>query len=154
MQLKQIKEKLEQHPKMKHYVLYLFFGILTVIVSIVSLWLLRIFFPQLDKNLANMVSIVIAVLFAYITNRRYVFSSREENRWKEFGKFCASRAVSAVFEVVFFWILTSWFPTGTMYELFAKGICTVFVSILNYFLSRFFVFGKQKKEEERKNQDD
>lgn len=139
-----LKELLKDKEKMKHYIIYFVFGVLTTIVSFGSFWLIREFVPALDENIANMISIFLAIVFAYFTNRTYVFKSKEDNILKEFFKFLLSRASSFIFEMVSFWLLTTFAPFSEMLD---KLICSFFVIIINYVISRFFVFKKGVENE-------
>ncbi len=137
----------ENERGLKHYVTYLIFGILTTTISIGTFWLFRTLCPSLDENISNMLSITIAIIFAYYTNRKYVFESNVENKEKdkEFIKFFISREISFVLEVVLFWAINKYTKID---ELIIKTFCTGLIIILNYILSRFFVF---RKNNEKKN---
>ena len=126
--------------KKRELVVYLIFGGLTTLVSIGSLWLLLILFPQTDKNILNAFSIIIAVLFAYVTNRTYVFKSTSKNILQESLKFFGSRAFSAGLEMIFFYVLETLLKVDAM---ISKIIVTVVVIIVNYFTSKFIVFKKK-----------
>lgn len=151
---------------------YVLFGILTTIVSIASyaafLWLFKKFgwftgnplvlaelmekhiwlkhVPKLSESLsifvANILSWVCAVAFAYVTNKLYVFESKS---WKagvvakELPAFVGSRVFSLVAETLTILILISVLSTN---EILAKVIGQVLVLILNYILSKIFVFKK------------
>ena len=137
--MEKIKALLADKEKLRHYIIYFVFGVLTTIVSFGSFWVIRRFIPDLDENIANMISIFLAIVFAYFTNRTYVFKSKEDNILKEFSKFLLSRASSFIFETVTFWLLTTFAP---FHEMIDKLICSFFVMIINYVISRFFVFKK------------
>lgn len=138
-------EKFIKNKKTIHYVTYIFFGILTTIVSFGSFWIIKKIFMNMDATVAQAISVLIAIIFAYFTNRKYVFNSIERNKLKEFGKFLLSRAASFVFETFSFWFLIEFtylgkFQNNDVGELVAKFICSFFVMIINYFFSRFMVF--------------
>ena len=138
--MKIYEELLSRKEKVKHYLVYFLFGVLSTMVSFGSLWAFRTFLPTVEKNTANTISIIIAILFAYIVNRIFVFKSKEKNIMKEFFKFALSRGFSFLFEVFFFWLLTFLLPNSTFYELVAKLVCTFCVMILNYIFSKCVVF--------------
>lgn len=123
----------------KHIILYFIFGVITTLVSWGSFYLLRHFVPVIEENIANIISIVLAVITAYITNRRYVFKSVEKNILKEFLAFCSSRAVTMLLEALIFFVFATVldFP-----EMVVKIGESVIIMILNYFFSKFFVFKK------------
>ena len=56
----------------KEVILYLVFGVLTTLVNLVSFYVLNKFVGW-NENLANIVAIVLAVLFEYVTNKDLVF---------------------------------------------------------------------------------
>lgn len=135
-------EKLRNRAYLLHIIKYLIFGILTFIVSILSFWLLlnsRIF----DENICNFISIVLAILFAYVVNRKFVFESKEKNILKEFSKFVLGRIVSMIFEVVAFYILVTCLSLN---EMLVKIMVSFIVIILNYFFSKLLVFRDTKEE--------
>lgn len=144
---------LKDKEKMKHYITYFIVGVLTTLVSYLSFWLIREFLPIIEKNIANMISIILAIIFAYFANRIFVFKSTEKNMIKEFGKFALGRASSFVYETVSFWIFTTFLPI--IPEMIVKVANSVIVMIINYVISRVFVFKykdtKSKKEEASDN---
>ena len=140
-----IKELLKDKEKIKHYVSYLIVGVLTTVVSWGSFWLLRRFVPTLNENIANIISIILAIIFAYFTNRIYVFKSTEINMIKEFSKFVLSRLSSMVFETGVFWLINEFTHID---EMINKIICSFFVIIINYVVSRFFVFNKKTEDKQ------
>ncbi|MBQ9279910.1 MAG: GtrA family protein [Clostridia bacterium] len=135
--IEKIKKLVHDKEKMMHYIRYLVVGVLTTVVSWGSFWILRHLVPALEENIANMISIALAIIFAYFTNRNYVFRSTETNKWKEFFKFLLSRLSSFLFEAGGFWLLNTFTPVD---EMINKIICSFFVIIINYVISKFFVF--------------
>lgn len=118
---------------------YLFFGGLTFIVSMVSY---AVFLKLLHDNalIANVFSWIFAVLFAYITNRIWVFQSENHGLpmiIKEMVSFFGGRIVTLIMEEVVLWIGISLFG---MNAIAIKVIAQVLVVIGNYFISKFFVF--------------
>ena len=118
---------------------YLFFGGITVLVNLVTYWSCRNILT-LHVNSANIISIIVAVLFAFFTNSKYVFTSSEKGMdyLKEFGKFISARAVTMVIEVFGVILLMKLFQD----DMIAKFLTQFIVIILNYVLSRFLVFKK------------
>ena len=127
-------------------IMYLFFGVVTSAINWGSFYLLRRYAPFIEENIANIISIILAVIVAYITNRAYVFHSKEKNILKEFLVFCSGRAFTMVVEELIFFIFASKLGFN---EMIIKIIATIIVVILNFFISKFFVF--KKKEEWIKN---
>ena len=126
----------------KEVILYLVFGVLTTLVNLVSFYVLNKFVGW-NENLANIVAIVLAVLFAYVTNKDLVFHSEAKNikeKFLEFCKFIAGRVFTMVVEFVGCWIL---FKTAIP-AMISKLAVTVIVIILNFFISKFFAFKPKK----------
>ena len=126
----------------KHIITYLAFGIITTLVSWGSFWIMRKYIPMLNENIANIISIILAVIVAYVTNRKYVFSSTEKNIVKEFVAFCSGRVVSMIFETITFWLFATILGIN---EMIVKVGVSIIVVILNYIISKIFVF-KSRKE--------
>ena len=127
-------------------VLYIFFGVLTTIVNIGSFAIITSCF-KLEENISNAIAIILAVLFAYFTNKDLVFHSEAKNlkeKTIEFFKFIAGRAFTMVVEFVGGFLL---FPLchTSIQKTIMKLFVTVIVIILNFFISKFFAFRKFKK---------
>ena len=135
---------LKDKEKLREIIVYGIFGVLTTLVSFVSLYILKKIFVNVDSNILNTISIIIAIIFAYFTNRKFVFKSKEKNMLKEFLKFAGGRAFSALFEVVMFFIFYTLLQIN---EMISKAIISVFVIILNYITSKVFVFKSKNRQE-------
>ena len=123
----------------KETFLYLIFGILTTIINIVSFFLFNKLF---DYKLSNIIAFILAIIFAYITNKKYVFESKKEEKIeiiKEFIFFIGSRLFTFIIDM----LLMILFIEGLfMNVLISKIIVNVVVIILNYILSKKLVFKK------------
>lgn len=129
------------YEKHREGLLYLFFGVLTTAVSWGSFYLLY-YVASLDELTANLLSWCAAVTFAFATNRIFVFAAKG-NLLREALSFLASRLTTLLFEEG--WILL--FVTLLSFEaMWVKIAGNVFVLILNYLLSKFFVFKKDKND--------
>lgn len=130
----------------KEIVNYLIIGVLTTVVSLVSFYLVRIFVftndSQFDIQLANVISWVLAVLFAFVTNKKYVFESKSTGYQKflEMIKFYVSRLTTLGIEMFVMWLLTSPLKLNDM---ISKIIVQFIIVILNYVFSKLFVFKKK-----------
>lgn len=123
----------------KEVIFYGIFGVFTTLVNIGSFYVMTNFI-YLEENLANAIAIILAVLFAYFTNRKLVFNSTAstfQEKLKEFGKFMIGRAFTMVVEFVGFFLM---FNVLHIQELVSKVFMTVLVIILNFFISKFFAF--------------
>lgn len=122
----------------KEVILYAVFGIFTTVVNLVSFFVMNSIFKW-NENLSNFIAIVLAVLFAYITNKDLVFHSQAKTRKEkvnEFLKFILGRAFTMVIEFLGGWLL---FMTPIP-KMVSKLIVTVVVVILNFFISKLFAF--------------
>lgn len=130
----------------KEIVNYLIIGVLTTVVSLVSFYLVRIFVftndSQFDIQFANVISWVLAVLFAFVTNKKYVFESKSTGYQKflEMIKFYVSRLTTLGIEMFVMWLLTSPLKVDDM---ISKIIVQFIIVILNYVFSKLFVFKKK-----------
>ena len=77
----------ELYKKYKEIINYLIFGVLTTLVSLVVYYasVLTFLNPEnsIQLQIANILSWIAGVTFAYFTNRKYVFESKEKNKLKE-----------------------------------------------------------------------
>ncbi len=128
---------------------YLIFGGLTTLMNLVC-YALAVGPLGMEVTPGNLLSWFVAVTFAFVTNKQWVFASKS---WafplwlKEAGAFYAGRIFSGLVELgglpLLMWL-------GLDQTLFgidgfaAKIVVTVVVIILNYFLSKFIAFRKKK----------
>ena len=118
---------------------YLFFGGLTTLVNIVVFGILE--GPLgFDYKISNFFSVAIAICFAFVVNKLYVFQSKSKtfgDTVQEFIKFVLGRLVTMVVEVggVPFCVELLGQP-----KMVAKIETQVIVVIVNYFISKLFVF--------------
>ena len=130
--------------KYKEIINYLIFGFLTTVVSLMSYYLLTITLLDANKGLelqiANILSWCIGVLFAYFTNRKYVFSSNNMEKTKEFFKFISSRLLTLILDMSIMFIFVSCLKYS---DQVMKLISQIIVIICNYILSKVIVFKKE-----------
>ena len=122
---------------------YIFWGGCTTLVNLVSFYLMRI--AGLPLMAANIISIILAILFAYVVNSRFVFHDSCEtlkDHIQPFVKFISARLVTIVIEVGGVWLLA---VVMGFHDMVAK-FCTQFlVLVLNYIFSKFLIFTTGKK---------
>ena len=122
---------------------YIFWGGCTTLVNLVSFYLMRI--AGLPLMAANIISIILATLFAYVVNSRFVFHDSCEtlkDHIQPFVKFISARLVTMVIEVGGVWLLA---VVMGFHDMVAK-FCTQFlVLVLNYIFSKFLIFTTGKK---------
>lgn len=138
-------KKLVRKVLTKEVILYGIFGVLTTIINLGSFYIMSTILKW-NENLSNIIAIILAVLFAYITNKDLVFHSKAEStkeRLIEFFKFILGRTFTMIIEFLGGLIL---FETAIPIMI-SKCCITVVVIILNFFISKFFAF---KSKESRK----
>lgn len=122
---------------------YIFWGGCTTLVNLMSFYLMRI--AGLPLMAANIISIILAILFAYVVNSRFVFHDSCEtlkDHIQPFVKFISARLVTMVIEVGGVWLLA---VVMGFHDMVAK-FCTQFlVLVLNYIFSKFLIFTTGKK---------
>ncbi len=126
------------YKKYKEIINYLIFGGLTTVVSIVTYALFAKVF-NIDYLISNVLSWVLAVLFAYITNKIFVFESKSKKNVKEITSFFFFRIISLVIEMIILYIFVDMLHID---DLITKIIAQVIVIVANYVFSKVFVFKK------------
>ncbi|MDO4415323.1 MAG: GtrA family protein [Erysipelotrichaceae bacterium] len=128
--------------KNRSVILYIIFGVLTTLVNIVSYWLLTRWLKQ-SVNTATVVAWILSVLFAYITNRTWVFDSKaiQPNEViREIVSFFLARLSTGLLD----WLIMFVFVTKlSLPDMPVKIASNILVIVLNYVLSRFLVFKKR-----------
>ena len=115
---------------------YVVFGVLTTLVNIVVYF---VFAHLLGVNylISNVVAWFLSVLFAYVTNRRWVFESKSENILKECGLFFGGRLFSGMVDTGLMWLFID---VLTLNDGISKIVIQVIVVVLNYVISKLVVF--------------
>ena len=122
---------------------YVFFGGCTTMVNLISFYILRKL--GINLNPANVISIILAILFAYVVNSRFVFQDKCDTlkeHIRPFCKFISARLVTMFIEVAGVWLLVE---VLGMNDMVGKFLTQFIVLILNYIFSKFFVFTTGKK---------
>jgi len=132
--------------KIFEIVRYLIVGVLTTLVSLVVYYGLTytILHPDngFELQIANVISWILSVIFAYFANRIFVFKSKNENRWKEATSFVGSRVITLIMDMTFMFVLVTLFKIN---DKLVKLFSQVIVIVVNYIFSKLFVFNKEKK---------
>ena len=142
-------------------VAYLVFGVLTTLVNFAVFWLMDDWFGSETKAvvmLNNAVAFVAAVLFAYVTNKLFVFESKSwsaKTLLREVPAFFGARLVSfGIEELLLLFSLSVVHAGNYILRLgglsiggvkVAKVLISVVTVILNYFFSKLFIFKKEEK---------
>ena len=139
------KKCLSVYHRYREQINYLVVGGLTTVVSLASYWLCVNTFLDpanpLQLQASNVISWICAVTFAYFTNRRYVFFSREQNRLKEAGKFFLSRITTLLMEMG---VMALGVSVLGINDKAVKLGAQVLIIIANYVLSKLLVFRKKE----------
>ena len=125
--------------KYKQTILYLIFGVLSTIVNILT-------YAFCTRNLnielliSNWIAWIVAVLFAYITNKFFVFESKKINikfLIKELSSFVSCRLLSGIIEMILMYTMIS---LMSLNDFIVKIITNVVVVILNFIFSKLIIF--------------
>lgn len=139
MKLNQIRALIRKHYDI---LAYLFFGVLTTLVNYI------VYLPcynllHFSAAVSNVIAWVAAVVFAYLTNKPFVFKSYD---WSartvipELTKFVGSRIVSGALETAIIFVTVDWLCwNGNIMKL----VTSVLVVVINYIASKLLVFKKQ-----------
>lgn len=125
----------------KETILYIIFGVLTTIVNLISYYLFSNII-SINYLISNTISWIISVSFAYITNKFYVFNSKDKSKdiiIKEFIKFVNCRLTSGIIEMILLFLLVDIIKVN---DVISKLVIGVIVVILNFIFSKLFVFKK------------
>ncbi len=119
---------------------YLIVGALTTVVSIGSY---SIFSKLLKINylISNVLSWIVSVIFAYFTNRWFVFHSKEKKKFKEFIAFVSSRVLTLLLDSGLMIVGVDYLKID---DLLTKILVQIIIVISNYILSKLIVFKKEK----------
>ncbi len=135
--------------KYRELITYIIAGAMTTVISLGSFFLLTLFFLDPKKNIelsiANVISWILAVTFAYFINRYVVFRSKEENIPKEMAKFYIARLGSLLLDIIFMLFFVN--VVGMDHKV-AKLLVQILILITNYLLSKFLIFKKNKNKDQ------
>lgn len=146
-----LKNILALYEKYKEIINYLIFGTLATVVNLVVKYLLLFTILDPSNSIELQISIVIswiaAVLFAYFTNRKFVFKSISKNRLKEFISFIVARLSTLLLEMIIMWFFITLLKLNSdLYVILFTMIAQILVVISNYIFSKLFVFKKTDKK--------
>lgn len=140
------------YKKYEEIIVYLIVGVLTTIVAWTAKFVANALlfhntmYPTPFENaVLSTINWVAGVIFAYFTNRRFVFKSKKPMR-KEAPKFVLSRVSTWILDIVVMQILTAM----NINLVAASLVSAVLVTIANYVFSKLFVFNKNGKTDGQK----
>jgi putative flippase GtrA len=143
--IQKIKQLLHKY---RELITYAIFGALTTLVNFIVYFLCKDLF-HIYYITSNIIAWFVSVLFAFFTNKLYVFQKKDFS-WKdtsmEFMKFAAGRVLSGAFETGFLYVTVDFFHLG---ENLMKLIASIVVVIINYAYSKLFVFINTEEKKRR-----
>jgi len=119
-------------------IMYIFFGGLTTVISVVAYAVCINF--GFSVALSNTVSTVIAVSFAFVTNKIWVFESKDlsiKTTRSELVKFVAGRGVTYIIETGLLIFLVDFLG---FHPIICKNLTQIIIIVLNYLVSKLVVF--------------
>ena len=131
--------------KYREIIMYLIFGVLTTVVSLVVYFVCTKTVLSAEDafqlQAANVISWFVSVMFAFVTNRLFVFESK--GRWTlEMFKFYSSRVSTLLLDKLLMFVLVTLIGVNDMVS---KVVVQVVVIVANYVLSKLLVFKEDKK---------
>lgn len=133
--------------KYKEIINYLIVGILTTIVALAVYYISVFTFLNPENSvqlqIANILSWIAGVTFAYFTNRKFVFESKEKNKIKEASKFILARVITLFMDMIIMWLGVTILHGN---DKIMKLISQVVITISNYIFSKIFVFTRETEE--------
>ncbi len=136
-----MKKIVDLYKRYEEIINYLVVGVMTTLVSIVVYWVFTKLF-HVNYMISNIISWILSVLFAYVTNKKFVFKSKcDSNKdvFIEVYQFFKYRILSFVIDVLLMYVFVE---LVTLDDMCAKVIVQIIVIILNYVFSKLFVFKK------------
>lgn len=134
---------INEYEKNKEVINYLIFGVVTTVINLLIYFILTstLLDPgnSLELQSANIIAWIVAVIFAYITNRKYVFDSKNKNKAKELINFFMARLVTLAMDM---FIMHLGVNILIFNDKLVKIISQIIVIVGNYVLSKIFVFRK------------
>jgi putative flippase GtrA len=131
------------YQKYREIINYLIVGVLTTIISLLTYFICVHTFLHatnaIELQIANIISWILAVFFAYFTNRIFVFKSKSKNYLKEIISFITSRLLTLLMDMGIMFILVTILSVN---DSVGKLVSQVVVTISNYIFSKIFVFKK------------
>ena len=127
----------------KELFFYAVFGVGATVINIVSYRVLANTFGKKYFLIANIIAWILAFIFAFITNKLFVFESKSweaQIAMKEFVGFLSARLATGILDTVLMWFFVS---VISLDDTLSKVIINILVIIINYIASKFFIFKKE-----------
>ena len=131
----------ELYNKYRDLIPYAIFGVLTTLVNIVVFWVAAHPF-HMTVVASTIVAWIVAVVFAYVTNRKWVFHSeahKKEAIIKEIISFFTCRIATGVVDIVVMYVFVD---VLSFNDVIMKTVANILVILLNYVASKMIIFKK------------
>jgi putative flippase GtrA len=133
--------------KYREIINYLIFGVLTTIVSLTIKYLLLFTLLDTKKGIDVQIAVIIswigAVLFAYVTNRKFVFESNNTSIFRELCNFMGARLLTLFMEMIIMYFFVTFLELNSdSWIVVVMVVGQVVVMVGNYLFSKIFVFRK------------
>lgn len=131
------------YKKYEEIINYIVVGVMTTVVSLGTYYISVNTFlnPKngIELQIANVISWILAVTFAYFANRKFVFKSNNKNKFIEGFKFYLSRVSTLLIDMLSMFLLVT---VMSINDKISKILVQFIVLVLNYIFSKFLVFRK------------
>lgn len=127
----------------RELIVYGIFGLGATLINVIIYWILADIF-HIHYILSNVLAWFSAFIFAFLTNKVFVFGSRNfkgKIAIQEMFNFFLARVFTGVLDMAIMWLLVD---IGNITGVYAKVIVNVVVIVVNYLESKFWVFKKSK----------
>ena len=127
------------YSKYKDVLAYLVFGVFTTLINIITYWLMAYKLPQIVM-VSTIVAWVVAVFFAYITNRKWVFHSECDDIKgivKEISAFFSCRLATGIVDWLCMFVFVDIIKIN---DIAIKTLANIVVIVLNYIASKLIIF--------------
>lgn len=139
-----INKGLEIYKNHNEGINYLIAGGLATILNI-GVFAFLLYACNIPYEISNIISIIVAILFQYISNKFFVFKSKRQNKKeniKEFFSFISCRIITMVMDQA---LMTIGVGLLKVNELLMKILVNIIVIIANYIFSKLIIFKKKTK---------
>ena len=134
-----INKCLKIYNNYKQIILYLIFGALTTLINIITFYICNNLFV-IEYKLSNIIAWTLSVIFAFVTNKTIVFSSKDKKRIAyEVVSFLIARLLSLLFDMA---LMIFMIDVLKIDALLTKIFVNIFVVVINYLFSKFIIFRK------------
>ena len=142
-----LKKLADWYRKHQEGMRYLIFGALTTIINILTYAIFASFIlknlptDELRVNISEIIAFIVALIFAYVTNKIYVFNSKTKNikqLVKEITSFTSCRIITEIISILMM-NMAIWFSIN---DIFMKVVANIVVIILNFVFSKIIIFKK------------